>query len=101
MYKILIYDNNKKDVDYFCELLNNIHIDFEIDKLSHYDDFMEIYPHHLYDIVFIDFSDKNGKKILSHFQKNNPKQKVALLSDSFECVENMENCEMCKDTPYK
>jgi hypothetical protein len=92
--KILIYDNNQEDLSKLCEMLEALPMKFFIDKLSHYEDCIELYDKHNYEIVFIDFADDIGKKILSYILEKNPKQKVVTMSDVCECSEKR-GCDFC------
>lgn len=92
--KILIYDNNPEDLSKLCAMLEALPMKFFIDKLSHYEDCIEFYDKHHYEIVFIDFADDIGKKILSYILEKNPKQKIVTMSDAYECSEQR-GCDFC------
>lgn len=92
--KILIYDNNPADLSKLCNMLEALPMKFFIDKITHYKDCIEFYDKYHYGIVFIDFTDDIGKKILTHILKKNPKQKVITISDVDKCSEQ-NGCDFC------
>jgi len=94
--KILIYDNNPADLSKLCTMLESLPMKFFIDKISHYEDCIEFYDKYHYEIVFIDFVDEIGKKILSYILGKNPKQKVVTISDIDECSEKS-GCNYCTE----
>lgn len=94
--KILIYDNNPADLSKLCTMLESLPMKFFIDKISHYEDCIEFYNKYHYEIVFIDFVDEIGKKILSYILGKNPKQKVVTISDIDECSEKS-GCNYCTE----
>jgi hypothetical protein len=98
--KILIYDNNPADLSKLCAMLESLPMNFLIDKVSHYTDCIELYDKHTYDMVFIDFADEIGKKILSYILEKNPKQKIITISDIYECSEKR-GCDFCTTTYNK
>ena len=92
----LIYDNNKDDLKQFSYLIDNQHYDFKLDVVSNYDNMVEVYEKNKYDTVLIDFSDDNGKKIISYLQEKKSEQRTILLTDNIECIK--EDCSTCKET---
>ena len=98
--KILIYDNNPDDLSKLCTMIETLPINFLLDKVSEYDDCIELYDKYTYDIVFIDFADDIGKKILSYILEKNPKQKVVTVSDIEVCSEKR-GCDFCATTYNK
>jgi hypothetical protein len=98
--KILIYDNNPADLSKLCAMIETLPIDFLIDKVSHYNDCIELYGKYSYDMVFIDFADNIGKNILSYILEKNPKQKVVTMSDIDNCSEK-QGCDFCVTTYNK
>ena len=96
--RLAIYENNSDDLKSFSELIENLPFDFTLDTLLNYEDFTAINETNPFDVVFVDFSDNDGRKIASSVQRKNPKQKVVLLSDSFGCLDNVEDCNVCKET---
>ncbi len=98
--KILIYDNNQQDMEKFCDLIKAISFDLQIDKLSDYKDFETIYLKENYDVVFIDTNDNNGKELLKFVKNYNPKQKLVILNNQFDCTEE-KGCEYCQNKYHK
>jgi hypothetical protein len=78
-------------------MLEALPMNFLIDKVSHYNDCIEFYDKYSYDMVFIDFVDEIGKKILSYILDKNPKQKIITISDMDECSEKR-GCDFCTTT---
>lgn len=67
-----------------------------IDKVSNYDDFINLYSQHQYEKLFIDFSDPVGREI-SHFIKtNHPKQSIVLLNEHYNCLA-LSSCQECQE----
>lgn len=98
--KILIYDNNPDDLSRLCEMLEALPMNFLIDKVSNYNDCIEFYDNHTYDMVFIDFADEVGETILSYILEKNPKQKVVTISNVDACSEK-QGCDFCTTTSNK
>lgn len=94
--RILIYDNNKQDLEKFCNMINLYPIEIIVDKASDYNDIIYFISQHIYDKVFIDYNDDIGKKLVTEIVEKNPKQKIFLLSDSYDCPLER-NCDLCKD----
>ncbi|MDD2697902.1 MAG: hypothetical protein PHF17_03770 [Arcobacteraceae bacterium] len=94
--KILIYDNNPNDLSKLCDMLQSIPTDFIIDKVSHYQDGFEFFSKYEYDMVFIDFADDIGKKLLAFILEIKPKQKVVIMSEISGCSD-VHSCENCKE----
>ena len=70
-------------------------IDTNVDKISDYNDFIELYLKHEYDAVFLDFTDKMGKSIFNFILNKDSKQRMVLLNDTFECF-NQKDCFTCQ-----
>jgi hypothetical protein len=98
--RILIYDNNPDDLSKLCAMIESLPISFLVDKVSDYNDCIEFYDKYTYDMVFIDFADDIGKKILSHILEKNPTQKVVTISDIEVCSEK-QGCDFCATTYNK
>ncbi|RXJ88710.1 hypothetical protein CRV01_08765 [Arcobacter sp. CECT 8983] len=94
--RILIYDNNKQDLEKFCNMINLYPIEIIVNKASNYNDMLYFFNKHYYDKIFIDYNDDIGKKILNTIIETNPHQKIFLLSDKDNCPLE-KNCELCKD----
>ena len=56
---------------------------------------MKLFIDNVYDIVFLNFTDANGKNILSYILENKPKQKIVTISNSLDCSEQ-NGCDYCK-----
>lgn len=67
-----------------------------MDKISDYNDFIELYSHNTYDVVLLDFSEDVGKKITNCILDKNAKQRLILLNDTAECFQG-KNCFKCKE----
>ena len=93
--RILIYDNNSEDTKYLYELIQQLPLDILVDKVSDYTDEVYLYSKHTYDIVFIDFQDDIGKKLLSYILKKNSQQKIITIGSTAECSENL-GCGHCQ-----
>jgi len=98
--KILIYDNNPADLGKLCNMLEALPMKFFIDKISHYNDCIEFYNRYHYDMVFLDFIDDIGKKILNYILEKNPKQRIITISDVDVCSEK-NGCDFCTSTYNK
>jgi len=98
--RILIYDNNSKDLEYLCEMLKSLPIESCVDKITDYNHGTDLYHKFEYDIVFIDFIDNIGKSFLEYILKVNSTQRIITISDVFECSEKM-GCDFCSDNYNK
>lgn len=94
--KLLLYDNDAKHLKEICTLINKFPMDILIDKTYNYADVVDLYKSNHFDIIFIDFTDVYGKKILEYILKDNPKQRIITMSDLFECSESL-GCDYCKE----
>ena len=94
--RILIYDNNINDLNKLSSMIEAFPIETIIDKVSDYKDCIEIYIKHNYDKLFIDYTDDIGKKIAKELIALNPRQRIYLLNDTFECLYE-KDCINCKE----
>lgn len=94
--RILIYDNNLNDLNKLSSIIESFPIETIIDKVSDYKDCIEIYKKHNYDKLFIDYTDDIGKKIAKELTYKNPKQRIYLLNDKYECLHD-KDCQVCKE----
>ncbi len=97
---ILIYDNNPADLSKLCEMLEMLPIDLLVDKVSNFDDGMALYAKNHYEIIFIDFQDDIGEKLLTLILEKNPLQRVVTISDIEKCSEQ-HGCNYCINTYNK
>ncbi|NVJ53230.1 MAG: hypothetical protein HWD90_06020 [Campylobacteraceae bacterium] len=93
--KILIYDNNKQDLEKFCSMINLYPIEILVDKASNYEDILYFLNNHNYEKIFINYDDDTGKKLLNVIIEKNPQQNVFLLSERNDCPLE-KNCDLCK-----
>lgn len=98
--RILIYDINSKDLEYLCEMIKSLPIESYVDKITDYNHGTDLYDKNKYDIVFIDFIDKDGKSFLEYILKNDSAQRIITISDVFECSEKL-GCDFCLDNYNK
>ncbi|XPV54489.1 MAG: hypothetical protein ACNI3H_05920 [Halarcobacter ebronensis] len=61
--RILIYDNNRQDLEKFCNMINLYPIEIIVDKASDYKDILYFFDNHYYDKIFIDYNDDIGKNL--------------------------------------
>jgi len=97
--KILIYDNNRKDLEKLCNMLKYLPDAADIDKVSEHQDFEEFYIKYSYDIVFIDLNDEFGFELYAFVMNRNPNQKLITINNNIRCYDD-NGCEHCKTT-YK
>ncbi|WP_072681786.1 hypothetical protein [Arcobacter sp. LA11] len=93
--RILIYDNNLSDLNKLSSMIEAFPIETIIDKVSDYKDCIQMSKKHNYDKLFIDYTDDIGKKIAKKLLEIDPKQRIYLLNDNFDCIDE-KNCEKCK-----
>ncbi len=93
--RVLIYDNNPDDLEYFCGLLKQLPLDILIDKISDYKDGIYLYEKYIYNILFIDFKDDIGKKLLSDILKINSEQRIITINDLADCSKDL-GCIYCQ-----
>lgn len=93
--RILIYNNNKDDLEKFYNMITLYPIEIIVDKASDYNDILYFLDKHYYDKIFIDYIDDIGKKLLNKILEKDPKQKVFLLTEEDDCPLE-KNCEVCK-----
>lgn len=91
---ILIYDNNPADLSKLCDMLEMLPIDLFVDKISNFDDGMSLYAKNNYELVFIDFQDDIGEKLLTSILEKNPLQRVVTISD-IERSSEKNGCNYC------
>lgn len=92
--RILIYDNNKNDLERFCNMIKLYPIEILVDKASDYEDILFLYSKHFYEKVFIDYDDEIGKKIFSYIVNQNSNQKIFLLCEQHHCLDE-DSCLNC------
>ncbi len=68
-------------------------IETTIDKASSYEECIDFYKENDYKNIFINLDDE-GKKIIDKITEIYPKQKIFLLNDKTEYLNN-QNCELC------
>lgn len=98
--KILIYDNNPKDMSRLCEMIKALPVEFFVDKATHYEDCVGLYEKYEYDIVFVDFSDDIGRNFLTYILDKNPNQRIITLSN-LEACSSSNGCDFCDSTYNK
>lgn len=94
--KVLIYDNNPKDLEKLCELLHCVPLDMEVDKLSDVKDFKTIYEKHDYNVLFIDQNDQHGYELVEFVRERDPKQRIVNINNSLSCCMSG-GCDICQD----
>ncbi len=92
--RILIYDNNTKDVNYLYQKLKGLPLDSQVDTSSTYNNAIDYYDTDKYNIIFIDFIDETGKEVLEYIIRDNPKQRIITISKVLECSEKL-GCDFC------
>jgi hypothetical protein len=93
--RLLIYDNDINNLNKISQMIETFPIETIIDKVSDYNDCILMYKHHVYDKLLIDYTDDIGKKIANKIIDINPKQRLYLLNDEFNCTSG-KDCENCK-----
>jgi len=93
--RILIYDNNIKDLENLCQMIKHLPIDILIDKISYIEEFYTLYNSKEYDTVIVDTNDTDGTKIVEHITNIKPKQKIIVINNQFFCTEE-KGCDYCK-----
>ncbi len=93
--RILLYDNNKKDFESIYQMIKLLPIQTVVDVVTNYEDSIQMYQRFKYKKVFINFIDESGKALEKHIVKTNPKQKLILLKDDYDCILN-HSCEDCQ-----
>jgi len=94
--RILIYNNNYNELEKFCSMISLYPIEIIVDKGSNYEDIIYFINHHTYDKIFIDYNDDIGKKIVKKVIEKNPKQKIFLFNEEYDCPLD-KNCDICND----
>jgi len=84
--KVLIYDNDQDDSKYILSILYVLNVEITMDRISSYDEGIELFKTHSYDIIFLDYFNDIGKNLIEFILKNNPKQRVITISDIHECA---------------
>lgn len=93
--RLLIYDNDINDLNKISQMIKTFPIETIVDKVSDYNDCILMYKQHIYDKLLIDYTDDIGKKIANKIIETNPKQRLYLLNDEFDCT-GEKDCEKCK-----
>jgi len=93
--KILIYDNDINSLQHFCNLVNLLPQDVQIDKIVSIEDLMETYKKHSYDVVFIDFNDDHSIDLKIQILEHNPLQRIVSINNNLYCKES--NCDSCRE----
>lgn len=93
MTKYMLYSDHEEELKYIREILQKSDSDVQLDNMSDYDDFINLYEYDKYDTIFVNFFDEVARRIVNHIQVHNRKQKVILITDSIKCIDN---CYICK-----
>lgn len=93
--RLLIYDNDINDLNKISLMIKTFPIETIVDKVSDYNDCILMYKQHVYDKLLIDYTDDIGKKIANKIIETNPKQRLYLLNDEFNCAGD-KDCVKCK-----
>lgn len=98
--RIFIYDNNLQDREYLCEMITALPLNCSVDKIFDYSQGVDFYSKYNYDIVFIDFIDDFGKRLLTYILEHNPKQRIITISGICEYSEKL-GCDFCVENYNK
>ncbi len=98
--KILIYDNNHKELEALYDMLTTISEDFKIDKVMETQKGYMLYEQHNHDYIFINSDCHHGKRFLHKVYKKNPTQNLIALSNSLNCTDDIK-CSFCKQEDNK
>ncbi|RXK11724.1 hypothetical protein CP965_13225 [Halarcobacter mediterraneus] len=90
----MIYNNNSAEFEKFCSMIELYPINIIVDKASSYNDIIYLTKQNQYEKIFVDYDDI-GKKIVNQILKKNPKQKIFLMNENFECPME-KDCYTCR-----
>lgn len=93
--KVLIYAKNDSELNNLTNLLEHIPLNVDIKVIQNESKFREIYKPSTYNMVFIDQSTPCGLKLSHHLKLHDPQQKLILLSNKCEHLDNV-GCTRCK-----
>jgi len=94
--RILIYDTNKHDHESLYQMIKLLPIQTIIDVASSYEDSIHMYSSFEYTKVFINFNEENGNEFEKFVLDKNPKQKLILLKEHYDCSLN-HDCHFCQN----
>jgi len=93
---ILVYDKNSDSINIIKNFFNVIPHSV-VDSVLGFNHFCQLYEKKVYDIIFLDSFDKEGKKISDLILKINPLQRTIILNNKFENLNNVD-CNECKNS---
>lgn len=99
-FKILIYENSKKNLEMFKQYLCKIPVDIRVDIIFDYDEALHLYHKSKYFVVFINMVLDKNKELSKYILNKNEKQKIIEIYDDFFCDE-IQGCDFCKKTYNK
>lgn len=94
--KILIFDNNHNDLDYFSAIVKKIPLNIELHTVFEYELGTQLFENNIYDIVFINNSVETGKSLLLYALNSNSSHRIITISNFHTCTHNTV-CNFCKN----
>lgn len=93
--KVLIYNKNTSDISNLKTIVNSLSLDIKFDETSSCDEVLNFYNNNIYEMVIIDFTYSKAETVVKNIIKQKPQQKIILLNDNFECLDN-KDCNTCQ-----
>lgn len=93
--RILIYDEDQNEVESLYQMIKLLPIQTVVDIVTNYEDSINMYSNYEYKKVFINYFEDKGKNLEKYIIEKNPKQKLILLKDNYDCI-HLHSCHECK-----
>lgn len=94
--KILIFENNEKNISDLNALFKTISLDISSDHALDDKQLFKLYKKNPYQMVFINCNNDVGINIKNKIRQLNPDQKVVIVNNSFRCSDS-KGCTHCKN----
>ena len=94
--RILIYDSNKSELKFFCEIIRQLPLKILVDKSTDYNMSINLIEKHTYDKIFVDYSNNFGKKLFEYVINKDSKQNIISMSKDTVSFDNY-SCDFCKN----